>query len=142
MQSASSGHAWMQRVSPLHRLHAMALPVSALIAIPPCGQAWTHQSQPLHFFSSMISKLFISLCVIARSGHAFTHLASWQPLQVNAKLNTGAMRTTRILLLMGFQLFTSPFSLEQAYSQIPQPIHLLGSTATNFLGNVLADDIL
>jgi hypothetical protein len=52
------------------------------------------------------------------------------------------MRTTRILLRTGFQLFTSPFSLEQAYSQIPQPIHLLGSTATNFLGNVLADDII
>lgn len=142
VSSASSGHAWMHRGSPWHRLHAIALPVSAFIAIPPCGQAWTHQSQPLHFFSSMINKLFTSLCVMARSGHAFTHLASWQPLQVRAKLNTGAIRTTRILLRTGFQLFTSPFSEEQAYSQIPQPMHLLGSTATNFLGKVLADDIV
>lgn len=139
VQSASSGHAWMQRGSPWQRLHAMALPVSAFMAMPPCGQAWTHQSQPLHFFSSMMSKLLTSLWLMARSGHALTHRASWHPRQVKAKLNTGAMRTTRILLRMGFQLFTSPFSEEQAYSQIPQPIHLLGSTATNFLGSVLAD---
>jgi hypothetical protein len=33
---------------------------------------------------------------------------------------------------MGFQTF-SPFSMVQAYSQIPQPVHLLGSTETNFL---------
>jgi hypothetical protein len=79
---------------------------------------------------------------MARSGHAFTHRASWHPRQVNAKLKTGAIRTTRILLRTGFQLFTSPFSEEQAYSQIPQPIHLLGSTATNFLGKVLADDMI
>ena len=56
MSSASSGHAWMHLGSPSQRLHAMALPVSALMAMPPCGQACTHQSQPLHFFSSMISK--------------------------------------------------------------------------------------
>ncbi len=138
MSSASSGQAWMHFGSPSQRLHAMALPVSALMAIPPWGQACTHQSQPLHFLSSMISRLFISDCVIARSGHAFTHLASWHPRQVNAKLNTGAMRTTRILLRMGFQL-PSPFSVVQAYSHIPQPIHLLGSTETNFRGKVLAD---
>lgn len=139
MSSASSGHAWMHLGSPSHRLHAMALPDSAFMAMPPCGQACTHQSQPLHFLSSIISKLLTSFWVIARSGHAFTHRASWQPRQVNAKLNTGAMRTTRILLRMGFQLLASPFSLVQAYSQIPQPMHLLGSTETNFLGMVLAD---
>jgi hypothetical protein len=26
-----------------------------------------------------------------------------------------------------------------AYSQIPQPMHLLGSTEMNFLGDILAD---
>jgi hypothetical protein len=39
---------------------------------------------------------------------------------------------------MGFQT-PSPFSTVQAYSHIPHPMHLLGSTATNFLGWVLAD---
>lgn len=138
---ASSGQTLMHCGSPSQRLHAMAFPVSAWMVIPPCGQACTHQSQPLHFLSSMIKRLLTSDWVIARSGHAFTHLASWQPRQVNAKLKTGAMRTTRILLRMGFQL-PSPFSVVQAYSQIPQPMHLLGSTETNFLGNVLADIIV
>jgi hypothetical protein len=46
-------------------------------------------------------------------------------------LNNGVMRMTRIRERMGFQVF-SPFSSVQAYSQIPQPVHLLGSTETNF----------
>ena len=141
MSRASSGHAWMHFGSPSQRLHAMAFPVSAWMVIPPCGQACTHQSQPLHFLSSMISKLLTSDWLIARSGHAFTHLASTHPRHVNAKLNTGAMRTTRILERIGFQL-PSPFSVVQAYSHIPQPMHLLGSTETNFLGNVLADILI
>ena len=33
-----------------------------LIVIPPCSQACTHQSQPLHFFSSIISKPVFSDC--------------------------------------------------------------------------------
>ena len=135
---ASSGHASMHFGSPSQRLHAIALPVSAWMVIPPCGQACTHQSQPLHFLSFMTSRLLTSLWVIARSGHALTHLASTHPRQVNAKLNTGAMRTTRIRERIGFQL-PSPFSVVQAYSHIPQPMHLLGSTETNFLGKVLAD---
>jgi hypothetical protein len=77
-------------------------------------------------------------CVIARSGHDFTHAASTQPRQVRAKLKTGAMRTTRIRERIGFQ-FPSPFSTVQAYSQIPHPMHLLGSTDMNFLGIVLQD---
>jgi len=68
----------------------------------------------------------------AFSGQAFTHWASSQNLQARAKLNNGVMRMTRILERMGFQVF-SPFSSVQAYSQIPQPVHLLGSTETNFL---------
>ena len=44
----------------------------------------------------------------------------------------GVMRTTRIRERMGFRVFSS-FSRAQAYSQIPQPVHLLGSTETNFL---------
>lgn len=139
VSSASSGHAWMHLGSPSQRLQAMALPVSAFMAMPPCGHACTHQSQPLHFFSSMIRRLLISDCEIALSGQAFTHRASWHPRQVRAKLNTGAMRTTRILLRTGFQLPLSAFSEVQAYSQIPHPMHLLGSTVTNFLGSVLAD---
>jgi hypothetical protein len=59
-------------------------------------------------------------------------LASSQNRQASAKLNMGVMRTTRILDLMGFQML-SPFSSVQAYSQIPHPVHLLGSTETNFL---------
>ena len=67
----------------------------------------------------------------ASSGHAVTHLASSQDLQARAKLNMGVMRTTRILERSGFA--ESSFSRAQAYSQIPQPVHLLGSTDTNFL---------
>ena len=135
---ASSGQVFMHCGSPSQRLQAMALPVSAWMVIPPCGQAWTHQSHPLHFASSTIRRLLTSDCVIARSGQAFTHRASMHPRQVRAKLKTGTIRTTRILLRTGFQL-PSPFSVVQAYSQIPHPMHLLGSTETNFLGKVLAD---
>jgi len=59
-------------------------------------------------------------------------LASSQNLQARAKLNIGVMRTTRIREHIGFILSFS-FSRAQAYSQIPQPVHLLGSTETNFL---------
>jgi hypothetical protein len=83
----------------------------------------------------------------AFSGHAVTHLASSQNLQARAKLKQGVMRTTRIRERIGLILFSS-FSRAQAYSQIPQPVHLLGSTETNFLDgnfeagiNVIRDDL-
>jgi hypothetical protein len=80
--------------------------------------------------------------MIACSGQALTHRASLQPLHDRAKLKAGAMRTTRILDLIGFQI-ASPFSTVQAYSQIPQPMHLAGSTEMNFLFcSVLTDCIL
>jgi hypothetical protein len=41
---------------------------------------------------------------------------------------------------MGFQI-VSPFSKVHAYSQIPQPVHLLGSTEMNFLDSNLEDGI-
>lgn len=100
--------------------------------MPPCGQACTHQSQPLHFFSLTIMMPVCSDCDRAFSGQAVTHLASSQNLQARAKLNMGVMRTTRIRERIGFMLVSS-FSRAQAYSQIPQPVHLLGSTETNFL---------
>jgi hypothetical protein len=54
------------------------------------------------------------------------------------------MRTTRIRERMGFHTI-SPFSSVHAYSQIPQPVHLLGSTETNFLcsnldGGIFGDE--
>ena len=131
ISSASSGHASLHLGSPWQRSHAMALPVSVWMVIPPCSQACTHQSQPVHFLSSIISNP-LSDCKRAFSGHAFTHLASLHARQESAKFMSGVMRTTRILERIGFQK-ASPFSIVQAYSQIPQPVHLLGSTATNFL---------
>ena len=142
ISSASSGQASLHFGSPWQRSHAMAFPVSQLMVIPPCSQACTHQSQPLHFFSSMSSKPVSSDCDSAFSGHALTHRASLQARHESAKLKSGAMRTTRILDFIGFQM-PSPFSSVQAYSQIPQPMHLPGSTDTNFLFcSVLADCIL
>ena len=91
-----------------------------------------HQSQPLHFFSLTMIMPDCSDWTKAFSGQAATHLASSQNRQARAKLNIGVMRTTRILDRMGFKLLSS-FSRVQAYSQIPQPVHLLGSTETNFL---------
>lgn len=135
--NASSGHASLHLGSPWQRSHAMALPVSLWMVIPPCSQACTHQSQPLQRFSSMIRSPVFSDCERAFSGHAFTHLASSHARHVRAKLKSGVMRTTRILERIGFQT-ASPFSSVQAYSQIPQPVHLLGSTATNFLCGFLA----
>ena len=132
ISKASSGHDSTHFGSPSQRSHAMAFPVSEWMVIPPCSQACTHQSQPLHLSSSIISKPVLADCESARSGHAFTHLASWHPRQVKAKLKTGAMRTTLILDLRGFHM-PSPFSTVQAYSQIPHPMHLPGSTETNFL---------
>ena len=48
---------------------------------------------------------------------------------------------TRILDFNGFPR-DSPFSSAQAYSQIPQPVHLLGSTETNFLDSNFAGGIV
>jgi hypothetical protein len=134
---ASSGQNSTHSGSPSQRSQAMALPVSELIMIPPCGQAWTHQSQPLHCFSLTMSTPVFSLWTRAFSGQALTHGASSQNLHARAKLNNGAMRITRILDFNGFPR-DSPFSNAQAYSQIPQPVHLLGSTETNFLDSNLA----
>jgi hypothetical protein len=129
---ASSGQNSMHFGSPSQRSQATAMPVSGWIVIPPCGQACMHQSQPLHFFSLTMMMPVCSDCDRAFSGHAVTHLASSQNLQARAKLNMGVMRTTRIRERIGFMLLSS-FSRAQAYSHIPQPVHLLGSTETNFL---------
>jgi len=53
------------------------------------------------------------------------------------------MRITRILahIGLGFPVAQS-FSVAQAYSQIPQPVHLLGSTETNFFDSNFAVDIV
>ena len=65
-------------------------------------------------------------------------MASSQNLQERAKLKMGVIRTTRIREHKGLTLFS--FSRAQAYSHIPQPVHLLESTETNFLdGNFEAD---
>jgi hypothetical protein len=129
---ASSGQNSTHFASPPQRSQAAATPVSELIVIPPCGQACMHQSQPLHFFSFIIKMPVFSDWDSAFSGQAVTHLASSQDRQARAKLNIGVMRTTRIRERIGFRVFSS-FSRVQAYSQIPQPVHLLGSTETNFL---------
>ena len=100
-----------------------------------------HQSQPLHLFSLTIIMPVCSDWDNAFSGHAVTHLASSQNLQARAKLNMGVMRTTRIRERMGFKI-SSSFSSTQAYSQIPQPVHLLGSTETNFLDGNFDDGII
>ena len=128
---ASSGHVSMHLGSPLQKSHAITIPVSGWRTIPPCGHAWMHQSQPLHFFSLIIRMPVFSDWTRAFSGQALTHWASSQNRHVSAKLNIGIMRTLRILDLNGLAI--SPFSSVQAYSHIPQPVHLLGSTETNFL---------
>lgn len=79
--------------------------------------------------------------MIAFSGHAITHRASLQPRHERAKLKSGVMRTTRILERIGFQM-VSPLPIVQAYSQMPQPMHLPGSTEINFLCSLLLVDIL
>ena len=90
-----------------------------------------HQSQPLHCFSFTINMPVFSDWTRAFSGQAFTHGASSQKRQVSAKFTSGIIRIMRILDLNGLPV--SPFSSVQAYSQIPQPVHLPGSTLTNFL---------
>ena len=132
MDNASSGQDSIHLGSPWQRSQAMALPVSVWMVIPPCSQACTHQSQPLHRLSSTMSRPVLSAWLRAFSGHALTHLASLQARHERAKLNMGVMRTTRMRERMGFQM-ASPFSSVHEYSQIPQPVHLLGSTETNFL---------
>jgi len=136
--NASSGQDCRHFGSPWHRSHAIAFPVSACMVIPPWSHACTHQSQPLHLFWSIISSPVSSDWERARSGQAFTHFASSHPLQESAKLSTGAILTTLILERIGFQV-DSPFSTVQAYSQIPHPMHLPGSTEINFLCWVFAD---
>ena len=131
MSRASSGHASMHFGSPPQRSQATAIPVSGWRTIPPCGHAWMHQSQPLHCFSLIMRMPVFSDWVRAFSGQAFTQAASSQNLHASAKLKRGIIRTVRILDRSGFE--ASSFSKVQAYSQIPQPVHLLGSTEMNFL---------
>ena len=87
----------------------------------------------------MITPVF-SACAKAFSGQAFTHWASLQDRQARAKLKRGIIRITRIRAPTGFPR-VSPFSTAQVYSQIPQPVHLPGSTETNFLDSNFADGI-
>ena len=125
---ASSGQESMHFGSPPHRSQAMAMRFSGSRAMPPYGQAWMHQSQAEHFFSSTFMMPF-SDCTSASSGQALMHGASLQNLQVTAALSKGVMRMTRILEPNGVQC--SHFSEAQTYSQMPQPVHLKGSTETN-----------
>ena len=125
---ASSGQESMHFGSPPHRSQAMAMRFSGSRAMPPYGQAWMHQSQAEHFFSSTFMMPF-SDCTSASSGQALMHGASSQNLQVTAALSNGVMRMTCILEPSGVQC--SHFSEAQTYSQMPQPVHLKGSTETN-----------
>src|SRR5208337_1803359 len=94
--------------------------------------AWMHQSQPLHLRSSTMRTPFDPDWTRAFSGQAVTQRASLQNLQAMATLSTGFKRRMRILDVNGFHL-PSDFSNEHTASQMPQPVHLLGSTATNSL---------
>jgi len=127
--NASSGQNSTHCGVPPQRSHTVAKPVLLCIWMQPYSQAWTHQSQPLHFFSSIRSKPVSWSCSMASSGHAFTHFASIHARQAKAKLKTGVRRTTRILERKGLRSF---FSWLHANSQTPQPVHLLGSTDKNF----------
>ncbi len=132
MSSASSGQASLHLGSPPQKSQAMTTPVSGCSTIPPCGQAWMHQSQPLHCFSLTIRMPVFSAWISAFSGQALTHGASSQNLHARAKLNMGIMRMVRMRERSGFEL-VSFFSSVQAYSHMPHPVHLLGSTEMNFL---------
>ena len=78
-----------------------------------------HTSRTLYILlSSIISKPVSSAWESARSGHAFTHFASLQPRHDNAKLRTGAIRTTLILDRIGFQ---SVFALFYCASVFTDP---------------------
>jgi hypothetical protein len=77
-----------------------------------------------------MSKPVFSAWVMAFSVHAFAHGASLQNRQLIVVLSMDVRRITRILDFRGSQ--RSFFSCVQAYSQMPQPVHLLGSTDTNF----------
>jgi hypothetical protein len=70
-------------------------------------------------------------------GQALTQGAFSQNRQVKARLKAGVRRITLTLDLKGFQR-GSFFSRTQTYSHRLQPVHLAGSTATNFLSTALA----
>jgi hypothetical protein len=73
---------------------------------------------------------------MAFSVQAFAHGASLQNRQLMVVLSMDVRRITRILDFRGSQLWF--FSCVHAYSQMPQPVHLLGSTETNFRVSGLA----
>jgi len=129
--NASSGQNSMHFGSPSQRSQVIAMRLSGSSVMPPCGHAWMHQSQPLHLRSLRIRRPLVSDWVKAFSGQAFTHGASLQNLHVMAALSNGVKRRTRILDFNGFHC--SHFSRVHAYSQMPQPVHLPGSTETYFL---------
>lgn len=98
------------------------------------GQAWTHQPpHALHLSSSIIRTPPLSDCFRALRGQAFAHGASSQNLQVIVVLKNEFRGITLILDLRGFRRNPS-FSKAQTYSQMPQPVHLLGLTEANCLG--------
>ena len=90
-----------------------------------------HQPQASHLLSSTRMTPFSSDCRRASLRQALTHGASSQNLQAVATLTSGCRRTTLIRDLRGLK--DPSFSRAQAYSQTPQPVHLLGSAETNRL---------
>ena len=70
-------------------------------------------------------------CIKASLGHAGTHGASSQNLQTIVTLTSGCKRTTLIRDLRGLKDFS--FFNAHANSQMPQPVHLLGSAEMNCL---------
>jgi hypothetical protein len=73
---------------------------------------------------------------MAFSVQAFAHGASLQNRQLIVVLSMDVRRITRILDFRGSKRSFS--SCVHAYSQMPQPVHLLGSTDTNFRESSLA----
>src|SRR4030042_7055175 len=132
--NASSGHHLTHcgpSGSSLQLLHVNTTFFSGCIIIAPNSHALMHQAQPLHACSSTMIMPVSSSCDKASLGQAAINAGSSQCLQVTATLFSGPMRRARILDFVGLKVFS--LFIEQADSQVVQPMHFSGSAVTNFL---------
>ena len=133
---ALSGHVCTHSGAPLQVSQIIALCVIGCSVTAPYSQASMHQPQPLHLFSSTVTVPVSVDWINASLGQATTQGAFLQVRHVIAAFRIWLSLTVRIRDFEGLKTFS--FSMEQASSQMSQPIHFSESQLTNWLAEFRA----
>jgi hypothetical protein len=87
----------------------------------PNSQAWMHQPQPSHFFSSTTMMPVSEPILKAPRRHDATHAGFSHKRHASGTLTKGSILVTWIRDIRGLKAFS--FRAEQANWQISQPVH-------------------